>query len=331
MCIPPQLNIEMTENSENDDEQNEDDGITININSDVSDENDSEDTEVQNTTSDDEGDILDEDGTVAIEDPQYSGSVRLVGTVHVSKETRNRVVDTVQEERPDVVAIELDEDRLFEMFKRGADVVGGEAEQQDTGGFGLRDLIRKQQEKQFDTDDVLKPGEADMIPAVDEAVSLRKEVALIDMSVDQLKANVKENAYDDGSLDLEILDKSFGEVTDALKGFVRSRSEIADKVQDEGIGAVVEHLENASLDEVKGQMDPLREIAPEVIEALIDERDRYMAGRLHWLRQNGYDAVGVMGRGHLQGVYEYLQNPSEIPDQYVVEPDWYEYETIEIN
>lgn len=319
----------MTENRD-DDHQDEDDGITININTPDEDETEEHDEEEVTEETTDNDDILDEDGTVTIEHEEYDGSVRLVGTVHVSKQTRERVVDTIQEEEPEVVAIELDRERLYEMFKRSADVVGGDAEQQDDG-FGLRDLIREQQQSQLEGEEFLDSGEADMLPAVDEGISLRSEVALIDMSVDQLKQNVKENAYEDGSLDLEILNKSFTEVTDAVKSFVRSRSEMAEEVQEDGMSGVIDKLENSSLDEVTKQMDPLRDIAPEIIEALIDERDQYMAGRLHWLRQNGHDVVGVMGRGHMQGVYSYLQNPSDIPEEYVTEPDFYGYQTIEIN
>jgi pheromone shutdown protein TraB len=319
----------MADNNENSDEDLEDDGITININTDSND--DSEDSETTEETSQEEfeEEFLRNDGTIVLD--EHEGRVRLVGTVHVSKQTRERVQDTVEEEQPDVVAIELDNDRLTDMFKRGADVVGGDAED-SSGGFSLRDLIRKQQQGQFDGDDVLQPGEADMIPAVEEGIDYGSEVALIDMSVEELKSNVKENAFDDsGSLDLEILDKSFGELKQAVKSFAGSRSDLAEKAKEDGMGAVVEHMENASLDEVQEQMDPMRNLAPEVIEALIDERDMHMAGRIHWLRENGYDVTAVMGRGHLQGVYNHLENPSQIPEEYVTEPDFYEYNKVQIN
>lgn len=323
----------MAEDTENNDE-NEDDGITININT-GDDETDEDETEHTDTTEEEHNeydeDFLRDDGTIVLDD-EYDGRVRLVGTVHVSKETRERVRETINEEEPDAVAIELDDERLSEMFKRGADVVGGDAEDEGDEGFGLRDLIRQQQESQFDEDEFLQSGEADMLPALQLGVDQGAEVALIDMSVEELKENVKSNAFDEsGNLDLEILNKSFGEVKDAVKGFVGSRSDMAEKVQDEGMSAVIEQMENASLDEVKGQMDPLRNIAPEVIEALIDERDRHMAGHIHWMRQNGHDVTAVMGRGHLPGVYEYLQNPDTIPEQYVEKPDWYNYSKVELN
>ncbi|MFC6725963.1 TraB/GumN family protein, partial [Halobium palmae] len=45
-----------------------------------------------------------------------SGSVRLVGTAHVSPRSRDRVVDAVRDERPDTVAIELDADRFTRLW-----------------------------------------------------------------------------------------------------------------------------------------------------------------------------------------------------------------------
>lgn len=318
--------------SEENESQDEDDGITIKINSDnESDESNVGDDEVSTSQTDnDESDgLLDEDGTVVV-GGDYDGSVRLVGTVHVSKQTKDRVLDTIQEEEPDTVAIELDKERVYSMFERQADVVGGEAVEQ--GESGLREIIRQQQENQFDTEDMLKPGEADMIPAALEGIEQQANVAMVDMAVDQLKQNVIDNAYDeDGNIDLEIFNKSFGEIVQSVRGLAESRADMAEKLKEDGFSAVVDKLENSSLDEVRGQMDPLRDVAPEVIEALIDQRDQYMAGRIHWLRKNGHDTVGVMGRGHLEGVYEYLQNPETIDEEHVVEPDWYDYTVVDIN
>jgi pheromone shutdown protein TraB len=324
----------MTDENADDEEE----GITIEISNNIDDDSTEENANEQTEDhTDEEGeDFLDEDGTVTIQDDRYEGTVRLVGTVHVSKQTRERVVDTVQEESPDAVAIELDRDRLYDMFERGADVVGGEVRNDEDEGFSLRDVIRQQQEGQFDGDDMLQPGEADMIPAVREGEKTDSRVALVDMSVGQLKQNVKENAFDeDGNLDIKMLNKvmegSFGEVVERVKQFTNSRGDMRDTLEEEGMSGVIKEMERSSIGEVNQQMEPLREIAPEVVEALIDERDRYMAGRIHWLRKNGYDTVAAMGRGHLQGVYHYLQNSEELDEEYVVEPDWYEYSNIEIS
>lgn len=335
-----------------DNESEDDDGITIKVNDDVEDEDEPDTEDLTEDTSQDssqdtdeetdesstdaqeeeeDGDILDEDGTVELNSEEYDGDVRLVGTVHVSEQTRDRVIDTIQEDDPDTVAIELDRDRVYSMFERQADYVGGESVDQDDGG-GLRELIREQQQQQFDGEGMLKPGEADMVPAALEAIDNDSNVAMVDMSVDQLKSNVVDNVYDEeGNLDIDLFNKSFGEIAQSVRGLVQSRTEMAEEIKEDGISAMVDKLENSSLDEVRKQMEPLRDVAPEVVEALIDQRDQYMAGRIHWLRKNGYDTVGVMGRGHITGVYDYLQNPENINDEQIVEPDWYDYTVIDIN
>jgi len=271
-----------------------------------------------------------DDGVIKIDD-SYSGEITLVGTVHVSKRTRERVIDTISNINPDVVAIELDSERLYSMFERGADIAHGDVPNQNK--FGLRSVIKKQQESMFkNNDELLQSGEADMLPAADMAMNIGSDIALIDMSVDDLKSNIKNNAITDGKIDLELFNQTSDDILQSLKSFVSSRIEIADKVKENGgITGYVEHMEDAPLSEIDGKFEPLKNIAPEIIDALIDERDKYMAGHLHWLRQEGLQVVAVMGRGHLPGVQEYLDNVDRIPEEYIVEPDWYNYSSISID
>lgn len=276
-------------------------------------------------------DLQNPDGVIDIES-NYSGSLTLVGTVHVSKKTRDRVVRTIEDVEPGVVGIELDEERLYSMFERAADDVTDESDVESGEGIQdmIREFVRNKQESAFDTDDTLRPGEADMLPAVDMAVEGDSDIALIDMSMDELRGEVKNNVYTDGKLDLELLNKPIDEVADSIDDVINSRTRMMN-IQDGGISSIIDHFENAPLSEVHEQFEPLETIAPEFVEALIDERDRRMAGHLHWLRQEGYEVVSVMGRGHLPGVYGYLMNIDELPDEYVEEPDWYGYSTIDID
>lgn len=283
------------------------------------------DTE-SNRLSNEEESFLDETNSFVFED-EYSGVITLVGTVHVSKETRKRVIETINNMKPDVVAIELDSDRLYSMFERNADIVQGDVSTES----GFRDLLRKNQAKMFDKEGLLKPGEADMLPAANTATELGSRIALIDMSIDELKSQVKSNVFPNGQFDLEILNKSSDEIIQSIMDLFKSRKDMASKMQNEGISSIVENMENKPISDVKKQFEPLENLAPEFVNALIDERDKYMSGRLHWLRKNGYDVVSVMGRGHIEGVYYYLSNPNEIPTEYVTEPDWYGYEEITIS
>ena len=66
-------------------------------------------------------------------------------------------------------------------------------------------------------------------------------------------------------------------------------------------------------DVVSAMMEEFRAFSPGGAEALIDERDAYIAHNLVDLREAGYDVVAVLGAGHRAGVEAYLDDPSGLP------------------
>ncbi|MFC7077150.1 TraB/GumN family protein [Haloarcula halophila] len=66
-------------------------------------------------------------------------------------------------------------------------------------------------------------------------------------------------------------------------------------------------------DAVSAMMEEFRRFSPGGAEALIDERDAYIAHRLVALRDAGYDVVAVVGAGHREGIERYLEHPGELP------------------
>jgi pheromone shutdown protein TraB len=60
-------------------------------------------------------------------------------------------------------------------------------------------------------------------------------------------------------------------------------------------------------------MEEFRQFSPGGAEALIDERDAYIAHKLVGLRQAGYDVLAVVGAGHREGIEGYLANPATLP------------------
>jgi pheromone shutdown protein TraB len=75
-------------------------------------------------------------------------------------------------------------------------------------------------------------------------------------------------------------------------------------------------------DVVTAMMEEFRRFSPGGAEALIDERDAFIAHRLVALRDAGYDVVAVVGAGHRAGIEHYLEHPEELPpaDSLVDEP-----------
>ncbi len=66
-------------------------------------------------------------------------------------------------------------------------------------------------------------------------------------------------------------------------------------------------------DVVTAMMEEFRQFSPGGAEALIDERDAYIAHQLLALRAAGHDVVAVVGAGHRAGIQSYLDAPSTLP------------------
>jgi pheromone shutdown protein TraB len=85
-----------------------------------------------------------------------------------------------------------------------------------------------------------------------------------------------------------------------------------------GAGAAddVEEFDMADLtdaDVVSVMMEEFRAFSPGGAEALIDERDAYIAHQLVALREEGAHVVAVVGAGHRAGIESYLERPETLP------------------
>jgi pheromone shutdown protein TraB len=111
------------------------------------------------------------------------GRVRVVGTAHVSADSVREVEATIEAERPDVVAVELDEGRYRQM--RGEtpdDIEPGDLLRGNTVfqflAYWMLSYVQSRLGEQFD----IEPG-ADMLAAVDTAEDLGIDVALVDRDI----------------------------------------------------------------------------------------------------------------------------------------------------
>jgi len=68
-------------------------------------------------------------------------------------------------------------------------------------------------------------------------------------------------------------------------------------------------------DVVTMMIDEFRRFSPGGAEALIDERDAFIARRLVALRDAGHDVVAVVGAGHRAGIERYLEAPASLPPE----------------
>jgi len=114
---------------------------------------------------------------------ETEGRVRVVGTAHVSAESVREVEDVIEADRPDVVAVELDEGRYRQMQgETPDDIEPGDLLRGNTVfqflAYWMLSYVQSRLGEKFD----IQPG-ADMLAAVETAEDLGIDVALVDRDI----------------------------------------------------------------------------------------------------------------------------------------------------
>jgi len=306
-------------------------------------------------------------------EPSGEGSVTVVGTAHVSHESVERVEETIERERPDVVAVELDENRYKRMQGEApddidaGDLIKGKTVYQFIA-YWLLSYIQTRLGDRFD----IEPG-ADMKAAVDKAEAVGSGVALVDRDIQLTiqrfwkRMRLREKVQMFGSMavitggpwgvgfgvglfigimvalvggavagpfflppdlgagvGLPLVGGLVGLLVTLLDGLVLATlvagvvglplglllAALAGDV-DDAEEMDIEELTEA--DVVTAMIEEFRRFSPGGAEALIDERDAFIAHRLVALREAGYSVVAVVGAGHREGIERYLENPETLP------------------
>ena len=291
-----------------------------------------------------------------------TGSVRVVGTAHVSSASVEEVESVIDEERPDIVAVELDEGRYRQL--RGdapEDLDAGDLLKGNTVyqflAYWMLSYVQARLGDRFD----IEPG-ADMKAAIDTAEELGIDVALVDRDIQVTiqrfwsRLSFIEKLKLGGSLAVGLGDSreigmgvglGIAFVLSILAGAIAGPFVvpetlgpgffvgIADTVIVAlGLGLVIGGLivlaleglapEDDDLQEIDvdrmtdtdvvgAMMEEFRRFSPGGAEALIDERDAYIAHQLVALRDEGHRIVAVVGAGHREGIERYLETPSLLP------------------
>lgn len=291
------------------------------------------------------------------------GSVRVVGTAHVSEKSVEEVEAVVAEERPDVVAVELDEGRYRQIKgEHPDDLDAGDLLRGNTVyqflAYWMLSYIQSRLGDQFD----IEPG-ADMMAAIDAAEASGIDVALVDRDIQVTiqrfwtRLSVIEKLRLIGGLALDLvgallLGLSIGlfigtfvtvvaegiagpfVLTDSGMGIIGLIIDVVivslagGTILGLGLGLLfsllhdpqeIDETEVFDIDEltdgdvVTAMMEEFRRFSPGGAEALIDERDAYIAHKLVSLRESGKHVVAVVGAGHQAGIEQYLTAPETLP------------------
>ncbi len=210
----------------------------------------------------------------------------LVGTAHVSQASIDEVQAVIEKERPDNVAIELDEKRLASMKDpeswRKMDIIKVLKKRQ--GFLMLANIVLASYQRKMGKKEGIQPGD-EMMAAMKKA----EELGIPQTMVDRQIAVTLRRAW-------------------AMNGFWGKCKLLAALIssafsKEEATPQEIENLKKSS--EMDSMMNELSEYLPKVKKVLIDERDRYLASKI-W-EAKGNKVLAVLGAGHLPGVQSYLE------------------------
>lgn len=237
----------------------------------------------------------DEESTpMAPDDGASIGQISIVGTAHVSHQSVKDVQVAIQEQQPDIVAVELDDGRYRQLQGETPDDIDARSLLRGRTifqllAYWLLSYIQSRLGDRFD----IEPG-AEMRAAVETAELHGIPVALVDRDIQTTirrfwsRMRYREKA------------RLLWELLLAIVGLGGNGEEIA-----------IEDLNDT--DVVSALLAEFRRFSPGGAEALIDERDAFIAHRLLALAESGANVVAVVGAGHVEGIEAYLDDPASLP------------------
>lgn len=210
--------------------------------------------------------------------------VTVVGTSHVSRDSMEEVQETISEVQPDLVGVELDEDR-YESLRDSTgwrDMDLAEAIREGKGYLLLMNLLLSIYQRRMGMAQGMEPG-TEMLRAVEVAEEKGIEFTLLDRDITETFERLREETSLFGKSKL---------LASLLAG-------------DEDI-EVEELTEPNVLDTL---LEGLKEEFPSLQKVFLDERNDYMADKL---MEHDFDhAVVVVGAAHVEGLVKSLEKGTE--------------------
>ena len=211
----------------------------------------------------------------------------LVGTAHISKESVSLVEKTIEEETPDVIGVELDKDRLYQLAsgKKWQETNLVEIIQTGKTYLFLLNVFLSNMQRQLGNNVGVQPG-AEIMVALKKAQEKQVPIQLLDRDV---RITLK-RAFNEMSFVEKV--KLGGALIGGFFG-------VGERVTAEKI----EELKKEDL--INNLMKELGKQFPSIKRVLVDERDIYIAEMIK--HSPGKKIVAVVGAGHIEGIVEYLK------------------------
>ena len=206
-------------------------------------------------------------------------NLTLIGTSHIAAESVAKVHDVILNQRPGIVALELDHKRLYALLHPGK----AKASWRDIKRVGVKgylfSIIGAFAERKLGEKAGMKPG-AEMLQAYKAAKEINAQVALVDQDIERTLKRFSQTLT---------WKEKWRMVVDALKGMVTRKNEFAFDLRT----VPDQKLIGKMIAQVKKRY-------PNIYRVLVTERNHVMARNLAHVMMDHPDKhiVAVVGAGH---------------------------------
>ena len=220
----------------------------------------------------------------------------LIGTSHIAKQSLEEVEKSIEDKKPDIVALELDKKRFYALIHKSTRRIG----LRDVRRIGLKgfifNMIGAWVERKLGKYVGVKPG-SEMLKAIELARKNKIKIALIDQDIE---------------ITLQKLSKSitwkekWHFIVDILKGVFLRKSELKKM----GIKKL-DLTKVPSRKLIKKLTQEVKKRYPGVYKILVEERNEIMASNISRLMSENPDKLilGVIGAGHEEEMLELIKKP----------------------
>ena len=212
-------------------------------------------------------------------------NLNIIGTSHIARQSINIVKNTILEKKPDIVALELDKNRLYGlMHNQKRKISIADIPKIGFKGF-LFSWIGSIIQKKLGDYVGVAPG-SEMKTAIRLAKKQKARIALIDQDIETtLKRFSRALTWKE----------KWNLLVDIFKGVVLRKNELKDL----NIGKF-DLTKVPSKEIIKKLINKMRERYPNICRVLIDERNKIMARNLSYLMKENPEKkiLAVVGAGH---------------------------------
>jgi len=217
--------------------------------------------------------------------------IDIIGTAHISKESVDLVAQVIDEKKPDTVCVELCKSRYEALTRNKSwqETDLSKVIREKKAFLLLSNLMLAYFQKKLGQKLGSRPGE-EMVKAVQVAQAVGAEIVLADRDIRTTLSRTWRL--------MGVWTK-----TKLLAQFVFSAGGFDSITQED-----IEEMKRR--DVLETLLSEIGEKFPEIRHVLIDERDQYLTHKIR--TAPGKNIVGVVGAGHIPGIYSYWRTPLDI-------------------